>query len=79
MIRKNDVIMGSESRSADISKDLYNTNSCAKPKPVQVPLDYTTPDGCHVKLTFRKKSKPGVREEIARLLLDAFEERVRKQ
>ena len=61
------------------SVNLDNANNGAQPIKAQVPLEYTTPDGCHVKLTFRKESKPGVREEIARLLLDAFEERVRRQ
>lgn len=59
--------------------NLDNANSCAQPLTAQIPFEYTTSDGCHVKLTFRKESKPGVREEIARLLLDAFEERVRRQ
>ena len=60
------------------STNLDNANSNALLN-VQIPLEYKTPNGCQVKLTFRKESKPGVREEIARLLLDAFEERVRRQ
>lgn len=37
--------------------------------------DMITSNGCHVRLTFRKVSKPGVREEIARLLLASLEEK----
>ena len=69
----------SSSREVDgASVNLDNANSNALLN-VQIPLEYKTPNGCQVKLTFRKESKPGVREEIARLLLDAFEERVRRQ
>ena len=59
-----------------LSVNLDNTNSAL---PImQAPFEFTTPNGCHVKLEFRKESNPRVREEIARLLLDAFEQKVRQ-
>ena len=41
---------------------------------VQADREYTSPSGCHVKLFFRKEHDPGIRKEIARLLLTAFEQ-----
>ena len=69
-------IIGTASDEASTNLDNVNNSALLN---VQIPLEYKTPNGCQVKLTFRKESKPGVREEIARLLLDAFEERVRRQ
>ena len=69
-------IIGTASYEASTNLDNVNNRTLLN---VQIPLEYKTPNGCQVKLTFRKESKPGVREEIARLLLDAFEERVRRQ
>ena len=69
-------IIGTASYEASTYLDNVNNRTLLN---VQIPLEYKTPNGCQVKLTFRKESKPGVREEIARLLLDAFEERVRRQ
>ena len=40
---------------------------------VQADREYTSPSGCHVKMFFRKEHDPGIRKEIARLLLTAFE------
>ena len=34
---------------------------------------FNTDNGCHVSLTFKDKHDPGIRKEIARLLLAAFE------
>ena len=41
---------------------------------VQADREYTSPNGCHVKMFFRKEHDPGIRKEIARLLLTAFEQ-----
>ena len=41
---------------------------------VQADREYTSPTGCHVKMFFRKEHDPGIRKEIARLLLTAFEQ-----
>ena len=41
---------------------------------VQASREFTTPNGCHVKVFFSKKHDPGIRKEIARLLLTAFEQ-----
>ena len=41
---------------------------------VQADREYTSPSGCHVKMFFRKEHDPGIRKEIARLLLAAFEQ-----
>ena len=41
---------------------------------VQADREYTSPSGCHVKLFFRKEHDPGIRKEIVRLLLTAFEQ-----
>ena len=41
---------------------------------VQADREYTSPSGCHVKMFFRKEHDPGIRKEIARLLLTAFEQ-----
>ena len=43
---------------------------------VQADREYTSPSGCHVKMFFRKEHDPGIRKEIARLLLTAFEQEV---
>ncbi len=42
---------------------------------VQADREYTSPGGCHVKMFFKKEHDPGIRKEIARLLLTAFEQR----
>lgn len=55
------------------SKNLDNVNSSAPTWAMS--RDMITSNGCHVRLTFRKVSKPGVREEIARLLLASLEEK----
>ena len=41
---------------------------------VQADHEYTTTSGCHVKVFFKKEHDPGIRKEIARLLLTAFEQ-----
>ena len=41
---------------------------------VQADREYTSPSGCHVKMFFKKEHDPGIRKEIARLLLTAFEQ-----
>ena len=41
---------------------------------VQADREYTSQSGCHVKMFFRKEHDPGIRKEIARLLLTAFEQ-----
>jgi hypothetical protein len=41
---------------------------------VRADREYTSPSGCHVKMFFRKEHDPGIRKEIARLLLTAFEQ-----
>ena len=56
------------------SANLDNANNGAQPF-VQMSRELITSNGCHVKLIFRKESKPSVREEIARLLLASFEEK----
>ena len=57
---------------ADKPADLDNVNN-ALPT-VQADREYTSPSGCHVKMFFRKEHDPGIRKEIARLLLTAFEQ-----
>ena len=41
---------------------------------VQADREYTSPSSCHVKMFFKKEHDPGIRKEIARLLLTAFEQ-----
>lgn len=41
---------------------------------VQADREFISPNGCHVKMFFRKEHDPGIRKEIARLLLTAFEQ-----
>ena len=57
---------------ADEPVNLDNVNN-ALPT-VQADREYTSPSGCHVKMFFRKEHDPGIRKEIARLLLTAFEQ-----
>ena len=57
---------------ADEPANLDNVNN-ALPT-VQADREYTSPSGCHVKMFFRKEHDPGIRKEIARLLLTAFEQ-----
>ena len=57
---------------AEESANLDNVNN-ALPT-VQADREYTSPNGCHVKMFFRKEHDPGIRKEIARLLLTAFEQ-----
>ena len=71
---KIEVDSGSESGCAELSVNLDNANNSALPF-VQMSRELITSNGCHVKLIFREESKPGVREEIARLLLASFEEK----
>ena len=40
---------------------------------VQANREFTTPNGCHVRLFFQEEQDPRIRKEIARLLLTAFE------
>ena len=40
----------------------------------QAAREFTTPEGCHVKVFFRKEYDPAIRKEVARLLLAAFEQ-----
>ena len=40
---------------------------------VQADREFTTTNGCHVRLYFNKERDPKIRKEIARLLLTAFE------
>ena len=40
---------------------------------VQADREFTTTNGCHVRLYFNKENDPKIRKEIARLLLTAFE------
>ena len=47
---------------------------CALP-PVQANREFKTASGCHVSLIFKERHDPGIRQEIARLLLTAFEQR----
>ena len=53
--------------------NLENSNN-SELTSVQASREFTTPDGCHVKVFFSKKHDPGIRKEVARLLLAAFEE-----
>ena len=57
---------------ADEPANLDNVNN-ALPT-VQADREYTSQSGCHVKMFFRKEHDPGIRKEIARLLLTAFEQ-----
>ena len=41
---------------------------------VQADREYTSPNSCHVKMFFRKEHDPGIRKEIAWLLLTPFEQ-----
>lgn len=47
---------------------------CAQPA-VQVPRTITAANGCRVTLLFNDQTKPGLRKEIALMLLDSFQER----
>ena len=60
--------------SDEASTNLDNANNSAQPF-VQMSREVIASNGCHVKWISRKESKPGVREEIARLLLASFEEK----
>ena len=42
---------------------------------VQVPRTITAANGCRVTLLFNDQTKPGLRKEIALMLLDSFRER----
>ncbi len=41
---------------------------------VQASREFTTENGCHVKVFYKKEHDPKIRKEIARLLLTAFEQ-----
>ena len=72
---KNDLTFG-ESRATMTAgkKPLYLDNCiCATPT-VQAHQVFTMENGCHVSLIFKNKYDPGIRMEIARLLLAAFEQ-----
>ena len=47
---------------------------CAQPA-VHVPRTITAANGCRVTLLFNDQTKPGLRKEIALMLLDSFRER----
>lgn len=55
-------------------KPEYLENEISALPSVQADREYTSPNGCHVKMFFRKEHDPGIRKEIARLLLTAFEQ-----
>ena len=56
--------------------DLDNLHTDEALTSVQASREFTTTEGCHVKVFFRKEYDPGIRKEVARLLLAAFEERI---
>ena len=49
-------------------------NEISAQSTVQTTREYTSPSGCRVKMLFKKEHDPGIRKEIARLLLTAFEQ-----
>ena len=46
-------------------------NSITSVPSVQMPLNYVASNGCRVRLVFASQSIPGVRDAVARILLDA--------
>lgn len=66
---------GENRANIPMSDPLMNLENriCAFPT-VQADREYTSPSGCHVKMFFKKENNPGIRKEIARLLLTAFEQ-----
>ncbi len=62
------VNMGMGQRSVDLENEISVLS------PVQADREYTSPSGCQVKMFFKKEHDPGIRKEIARLLLTAFEQ-----
>ena len=55
------------------SANLDNENKNNALTSVQANREFTT-NGCHVKVFFKKDYNPGIRKEIARLLLTSFEQ-----
>ena len=55
------------------SANLDNENKNNALTSVQANREFTTTDGCHVKVYFKKDYDPKIRQEVARLLLTAFE------
>ena len=53
--------------------NLENTNNSACASVQKASREFTTTDGCHVKVYFKKDYDPKIRQEVARLLLTAFE------
>ena len=49
-------------------------NEISAQSTVQTTREYTSLSGCRVKMFFGKEHDPGIRKEIARLLLTAFEQ-----
>jgi hypothetical protein len=49
-------------------------NEISAQSTVQTTREYTSPSGCRVKMFFKSEHDPGIRKEIARLLLTAFEQ-----
>ncbi len=74
MNQTNDLTYGENRANMTMSDPLMNLENriCALPT-VQADREYTSPSGCHVKMFFKKENNPGIRKEIARLLLTAFE------
>lgn len=52
----------------------YLDNEISATPTVQAFREFTTENGCHVKVFFKKEQDPKIRKEIARLLLAAFEQ-----
>ena len=65
---------GSKITEGKSPPNLENGNSENELASVQASREFTTADGCHVKVFYRKEQDPGIRREVARLLLAAFEQ-----
>ena len=74
MDQTNDLTFDESRANIPMSDPLMNLENkiCTLPT-VQADREYTSPSGCHVKMIFKKENNPGIRKEIARLLLTAFE------
>jgi hypothetical protein len=57
-----------------IHGDTHLENEISAQSTVQTTREYTSLSGCRVKMFFKKEHDPGIRKEIARLLLTAFEQ-----
>ena len=53
--------------------NLDNANNSACASVQKASREFTRTDGCHVKVYFKKDYDPKIRQEVARLLLTAFE------